>query len=928
MSIDSHNLLNTRFQLDLAAGDWLAYNTTNRQIFVKKAGVLLDPNCTDHLSYIDREARRVLNSVSLNTLQPTQLLNLTHNVEAINRDYTNYNSKNIENNFILNLLDKILYVVTLGFFRLQCTLLDTDALVRLASEITDPETDRPAPYWAALVEYLSEYPIDSAISERSELLYYNCLKGAANHLCELTDSQKKVVLRLANTMNYWSNNLNVTIHALNFLLKECKDLHLNRIKDFFIDYLFDDSTHYNPDNPDLENIKEPFIYLFSQLAFEERDLFRDKGVPTFAEEMLRNFASKPDHFPKDYLEILGLVLSCLEVAPVSSSSKERIQKILHEMLNNGYEIDLNVIDPKFRLRFLTTVAESWLQTPIGYHVFKMCCANYDKLSKEEKEPFFKMLIEYDAGLTAPRPMIIELAAYLAAQKPFNAILAQQVILKINSYSALTEKEIPAVLALANCLNFSAAYVSHELTKHLGRHTFKLIEYLEKEHPYKSMVPESVVPYYNNIALQLCFWGAGCVKQEQDQAALCTILQNVNISKADPKIFEIITKGDHPLSKLFSKDPERYLSMADEGQLELYYERLEKALAVDERHLNMVVGTAQEIPELPPGTVVDLRELVGMFDQINFTDPARPGYVNPATLVEEQTLYTPAELRTAIKRIVDDIEANRVTFVPTEERQKAKFYRDLRLYLQHSILKLRTRRPEDRPGFLIRLAFAGLACGGRYFGMAQDLYYQVTGTRQVIDAETLEGGLLKILEPRRAAIFEDEVAKMWKLATGRLNADVDVHAYAEAMKIVGKWFNVAKAEQFQFDDPAPDGCKYPFSGPNASKAFNQLYKDCLSAYSPTVIINEIYKHFVGITGHPKTITLDFQCGALNQWFKEDGLTHKKKEESILPETYHPETMRLKRERLIYLLHHVGNILEKPSARNFWHFGKRVKSWFSS
>ena len=198
--------------------------------------------------------------------------------------------------------------------------------------------------------------------------------------------------------------------------------------------------------------------------------------------------------------------------------------------------------------------------------------------------------------------------------------------------------------------------------------------------------------------------------------------------------------------------------------------------------------------------VEVKDLLKMFAKANFTDPSRPGYVNPdndvatlrqnlETFVSYVTNRTPFlgtppssniplllqfyehienACRFSIHKVNEDLSVflrnNGHDFAAYDEEQQKK-YKDL--------LENRTRVALD-------LAIAGGACGARFMGEATTVYFNCKGEESLQQQGTLESCLIEILADKRKQIALAQVEKLGRSET---------HYYSRYMENMGKLLGI-------------------------------------------------------------------------------------------------------------------------------------------
>lgn len=210
------------------------------------------------------------------------------------------------------------------------------------------------------------------------------------------------------------------------------------------------------------------------------------------------------------------------------------------------------------------------------------------------------------------------------------------------------------------------------------------------------------------------------------------------------------------------------------------------------------GVKLDTSDVPETVKVD--DLVTLFDEINFTNPASPGYMPPTTRVEGQTSYTVEDLKKSLKKFIADVNG-RVAFLgtpPTHDTVRLNaFYQQIEDAVRLSIHKVTKdldgfRKAhsggfegdadavkkykdlmEDQARLVIDLAIAGKHCGARYMGEAMSSYYNLHGEAE--PSGTLEETLIELLAAKRNEVAQGEIQRYFGAST---------HGFSQYMQHMG------------------------------------------------------------------------------------------------------------------------------------------------
>ena len=211
--------------------------------------------------------------------------------------------------------------------------------------------------------------------------------------------------------------------------------------------------------------------------------------------------------------------------------------------------------------------------------------------------------------------------------------------------------------------------------------------------------------------------------------------------------------------------------------------------------------AIDVSEVPADVTVD--DLLGLFDQINFTDRRRPGYMAPSSRAEGRDIvYSVDELREALVTFIDYVN-RRVAFLGTPPQSDMPrllaFYqqmedavrfcinqvnKDLRefqaaeghdptAYNEESTRKYKNLL-ENSARVALNLAKAGKHCGARFMGEAMELYDTCNGEGAIAKG-SLQGTLIEILALKRKEIARQQIQEYF---------GADTHGYNNYMSNLG------------------------------------------------------------------------------------------------------------------------------------------------
>ena len=208
----------------------------------------------------------------------------------------------------------------------------------------------------------------------------------------------------------------------------------------------------------------------------------------------------------------------------------------------------------------------------------------------------------------------------------------------------------------------------------------------------------------------------------------------------------------------------------------------------------------------PGNV-QVKDLLTLFEQINFDSPNAPNYMPPSARAENGMQHPVENLRKNLEKFVHNVN-HRVPFVGTPKESDLvslhAFYNQIEAAVRLSIYKVtqdlktfKEKNPiegndyqdasvrqeynhllENQARLVIDLAIAGNHCGGRYMGEALSSYSHLHRTGKAEGSETLEDALVELLAEKRKNLADREVAKY-------LGNHPDTHKYAQYFDHMGK-----------------------------------------------------------------------------------------------------------------------------------------------
>lgn len=247
-----------------------------------------------------------------------------------------------------------------------------------------------------------------------------------------------------------------------------------------------------------------------------------------------------------------------------------------------------------------------------------------------------------------------------------------------------------------------------------------------------------------------------------------------------------------------------------------------------------------IPPAPP--LIELGELVELFDKINFTDPEAPLYRNPEELTDDGYPTTPEDLRRSLELFIRRIrEKEPFIGTPPEGKpvQLEQFYENLKKPVLHIISEASDMDSDDKITAILDLAEAGGHCGTRYSGQAHSTYHNLKGS---IKIESFPEKMQKKLLNMKTGIVERLARRMDASRRVRISDNPEpIHAYNDYIKLLGKTLELPVPSEINFDDPF--GQKF---SEEDEKAWTATF---LSRFGPHQIIQNFKEELLPADGQP-------------------------------------------------------------------------------
>lgn len=284
--------------------------------------------------------------------------------------------------------------------------------------------------------------------------------------------------------------------------------------------------------------------------------------------------------------------------------------------------------------------------------------------------------------------------------------------------------------------------------------------------------------------------------------------------------------------------------------------VEKITIINTEHLQIEL-MGKEVPPLPASVEAYLEGFLPLFDSINFSDPAKPNYVDPTQILREAEVDSVAKLREGLFHKKDGAEVGLIGYVkrqisyagtPAAGDQLKFFYTQIERALKHVLIKLNTLPNTEEANQIRASVITDLIracppkyCGGRIFSNAIQLYGRIVQGIQ----PTFENRVYQTLADFRDTLLQS------------IMEGPNVHEYNFLAKMLGKELGLAVADLMTaFDDKyMPDYLQDIDIGAYLSRQKKKFFE----RYTPSAIIAGWLK--------PQLET-DFALkSACMDWFKE-------------------------------------------------------------
>jgi hypothetical protein len=273
--------------------------------------------------------------------------------------------------------------------------------------------------------------------------------------------------------------------------------------------------------------------------------------------------------------------------------------------------------------------------------------------------------------------------------------------------------------------------------------------------------------------------------------------------------------------------------------------------------------------VPKGITVDT--LRGLFHEINFTDPAAPGYMAEGTRKEITRILSKEELKEQLNTFIHRVNT-REAFLGTppghDVPRLMDFYQQIEDAVRLSIEKvvkdvtefeaqngtnsssfsIEQKRTysnllEIRARLVLDLAIAGAHCGARYMGEAMDTYYSIHNKEGIPNDKDLQGALIEILAKKREEIAKEEAQKLGS----------DTHQFTMYMGNMGRLLGIP-------------GTKNIIEHLSRSMDTYQLLTDFFQKYTVDIIINTIQEK-IKASGSFREKIIDWMKDQVKDWNHE-------------------------------------------------------------
>lgn len=221
--------------------------------------------------------------------------------------------------------------------------------------------------------------------------------------------------------------------------------------------------------------------------------------------------------------------------------------------------------------------------------------------------------------------------------------------------------------------------------------------------------------------------------------------------------------------------------------------------INSKAIKNMQESSNEMPVASGSICID--ELLEMFDQINFKDPKKPGYLNPNSLKLDGCAVTVEKLRGLLINYIHNVKY-RIAFQGTPPSNKPdkleKFYREIENALKNCIYELKICEDPDVVSSYVRdLAVVGAFCGGR-FRTEPYAIYDLLQMRKNQNANNLDSLIEQIVASQKYFAFQATVKHF--MAVFQVPANYEVHFYSSCMKILGEELGISDRGMSDFRDP--------------------------------------------------------------------------------------------------------------------------------
>ncbi|CCB91230.1 putative uncharacterized protein [Waddlia chondrophila 2032/99] len=291
---------------------------------------------------------------------------------------------------------------------------------------------------------------------------------------------------------------------------------------------------------------------------------------------------------------------------------------------------------------------------------------------------------------------------------------------------------------------------------------------------------------------------------------------------------------------------------------------------------------QTLPDRKILDQTDLKDLLLLFDQINLTEPDKPGYRNPANIKDSNgESYSSENLRKKLTALITDISQRspKAGAPPSCQAQAfEEWYQQLEDIVKAILLAIKKEPFEDSVPTLLELALAGGNCGGWIMGDALAIYRQKFSL--VHDFRTQ---VLTVLNVFYQGLLDSFVS---------LNNGQNRHERTKIQCEIELSFGISEEERKNRSH-----FKDPFS--SYKKNLPALIESFKNIYTPTKIIEEIDE---ALNGEKTSIDRELFIDWAKQHIPDDWKPNKpERTYTYLEEkVYDMETGKIKRSYLIFML----------------------------